>query len=252
MSRLWESCQGTRHTHPLALSATRVVESQEQVATLGLVDSIEEQLVLESLLETSKPPLPDTTTRHHYLLSTPFRYPPLPYGSRFVSRLYSGLFYASLTESTALAETAYYRFVFWNGMVTPPPSGRLTTEHTTFSVKVKCDQGVHLEAPPFQQHTDSISHPSDYRVSQSLGDAMRDAQVDAFTYISARDPDRGINLGCFSLASIASRTPNNLSTWTCMTHASQVSFLKTHEQTIHLQFPIEYFLIDGRLATPAC
>jgi hypothetical protein len=38
----------------------RLVENQEQVATLGYVDTLEEQAVLEELLETSKPDYPDT------------------------------------------------------------------------------------------------------------------------------------------------------------------------------------------------
>ena len=58
----------------------------------------------------------------HYLLATPFRYPPLPYGSRFGSRFEPSLFYGARSASTALAESAYYRFVFWSGMATPPPA----------------------------------------------------------------------------------------------------------------------------------
>ena len=51
------------------------------IATRKLVDSLAEQELLEKLLEGAKPPAPGA--RVHYLLSTPFRYPPLPHGSRF-------------------------------------------------------------------------------------------------------------------------------------------------------------------------
>jgi hypothetical protein len=229
-----------------------MVESQEQVATLTLVDTLDEQQVLEALLEETKPPLPGTGTTQHYLLTTPFRYPPLPWGSRFGSRLRNGIFYASLSETTALAETAYYRFVFWHGMSQPPPNGRLTTEHTQFSVKIRSPQGLRLDEFPFSEHTDQISHPCDFRTSQALGDAMRDNGVAAFTYVSARDPDHGINCGCFSPAAIASKKPSNVSTWTCVTNAKHVSFLKSHAQATAMAFSLESFLVDGQLASPPC
>ena len=56
----------------------RLVESQEQVATNSLVRTLAEQALLEDLIEASKPPLPATGHGLHYLLATPFRYPPLP------------------------------------------------------------------------------------------------------------------------------------------------------------------------------
>jgi hypothetical protein len=216
------------------------------------VDSVDEQVVLESLLEDAKPPLPDGSTPYHYLISTPFRYPPILNGSRFGSRLYRGIFYASLEEQTALAETAYYRFVFWDGMVTPPPGGRLTTEHTTFSVKVRSQRGVRLEEPPFQQYVGQISHPADYQASQMLGNAMRESEIDAFTYISARNPSKGLNLGCFKINAIASKAPLSTASWTCITMENEVAFLKTHAPAAtHMKFPLEQFLYEEKLPLPA-
>ena len=62
----------------------RGVEAQHLVATMRLVDSLDEQAELERILEASKPPLPPlrrvagparTAARpQHYLLNTPFRY----------------------------------------------------------------------------------------------------------------------------------------------------------------------------------
>ena len=52
----------------------RGVEAQHRVATMKLVDTLEEQAELERLLEDSKPPLPRGTASLHYLLMTPFRY----------------------------------------------------------------------------------------------------------------------------------------------------------------------------------
>lgn len=44
------------------------------MATMRLVDTREEQLLLEQLLEASKPPLPPEAAGAHYLLFMPFRY----------------------------------------------------------------------------------------------------------------------------------------------------------------------------------
>jgi hypothetical protein len=42
--------------HPLAGTCWRLVEAQHLISTLKLVDSVDEQLVLEDLIESSKPP----------------------------------------------------------------------------------------------------------------------------------------------------------------------------------------------------
>ena len=61
----------------------RMVESQHIAATMKLVDNRDEQDLLESLLESSKPTRPDDSTDLDYLLATPFRYNPKRGGSRF-------------------------------------------------------------------------------------------------------------------------------------------------------------------------
>ena len=62
----------------------RVVESQHRVSTMKLVDTLEEQELLEVLIEETKPQVPPECRRLHYLLFTPFLYgAPYPAGSRF-------------------------------------------------------------------------------------------------------------------------------------------------------------------------
>lgn len=61
----------------------RMVESQSRVATLKLVDTLDEQAILEAELESSKPLIPAACADLDYLLATPFRYAPYPHGSRF-------------------------------------------------------------------------------------------------------------------------------------------------------------------------
>ena len=85
-AELWRECRGEQAIAPLRGKLVRLVESQEQVATLQLVDTLEEQALLEELIETSKPHLPPSSETLHYLLKTPFRYPPLRWGSRFGRR----------------------------------------------------------------------------------------------------------------------------------------------------------------------
>ncbi|MBL1294479.1 MAG: RES domain-containing protein, partial [Thiotrichales bacterium] len=58
----------------MAGDAWRVVEHQYTVSTRKLVDTKDEQSILEDILEASKPPYPKATEKLHYLLKTPFRY----------------------------------------------------------------------------------------------------------------------------------------------------------------------------------
>ena len=71
-----------RATDLLGLAAWRGVQAQHVVSTMRLVDTPEEQVELERLLEGSKPPLPTMKAPKHYLLSTPIRYRP-QHASRF-------------------------------------------------------------------------------------------------------------------------------------------------------------------------
>ncbi|WP_049311070.1 RES family NAD+ phosphorylase, partial [Pseudomonas aeruginosa] len=180
MSEIWRQCKGERHVRPLQGRLVRLVESQEQVATLQLVDTLEEQALLEELLESSKPPVPADAEPLHYLLKTPFRYPPLRWGSRFGRRHEPSLFYAALKLETAMAESAYYRCVLWSGMAVPPPSGRILSEHASFEAGWKVERGIRLQAPPFSDHEAALTDIADYRAPQELGSAMRSAGVQAF------------------------------------------------------------------------
>jgi hypothetical protein len=54
------------------------------VSTLKLIDTLEEQVLVEQLIDESKPAVPRECSHLHYFLSTPFRYgAPYPTGSRF-------------------------------------------------------------------------------------------------------------------------------------------------------------------------
>lgn len=246
---LWGACQGGVAPGPLAGELVRVVESQEQVATNALVETLAEQAQLEALLEAAKPARPPGTEGLHYLLATPFRYPPLRHGSRFGSRFEPSLFYGAHTLQTALAETAYYRLLFWTGMQDPPPSGRLVTEHTAFGASYRSERGLRLQDPPCDRFRERLADPASYADTQPLGRALRAAGVQAFEYVSARDPQGGINVALFTPAAFAVARPTHQQAWLCETRAGSVSFLGAEGGV--LRYPLAQFLVDGVLPRPA-
>src|SRR5438067_1217618 len=151
---IWTRCAGTSELRALRLSPWRAVEAQHQVSTRKLVDTAEEQMLLEELIDRAKPP-DMTRGKLHYLLATPFRYPPLRHGSRFGRRHERGIWYGSETRRTMFAEVAYYRFVFLAG--TRADLGALTTQLTAFTVRAHSARGIDLVSAPFDAHRRTIS-----------------------------------------------------------------------------------------------
>jgi hypothetical protein len=248
-SSIWTQCAGASRLAPLALSPWRVVEAQHLVSTRKLVDSADEQAVLEQLIEASKPSDP-TRGRHLVLLSTPFRYPPLRHGSRFGARHERGLWYGSEDQRTLFAEAAYYRLVFLEG--TRADLGIVTTWHTAFTVSSKTDRGIDLTAKPFDRHRPAISSSSSYDASQGLGRAMREGGVEMFRWHSARDAQGGVNVGIFTPAVFRAAKPRDLETWHAAATRDRVEFVRRDwsDAQIHA-FPRGQFLVDGRLPAPA-
>src|SRR5690606_20209460 len=121
---------------------------------MRLVDSLEEQARLERLLEGSKPPVPQAAARLHYLLATPFRYPPrFPGGSRFRSPTDPGVFYGAAEVRTACAELGYWRWRFL--MDSPALASLAPVPHTLFACRV-AGRTIDLRAPPSVQPECSV------------------------------------------------------------------------------------------------
>jgi hypothetical protein len=143
-SDIWTQCAGRSEVRPLKLTPWRVVESQHQVSTRKLVDTLEEQALLEELIDSAKPR--DTTNgRLHYLLSTPFRYPPLPYGSRFgaVANAASGT-----AQRTSRPRWRRWRITGCSSLTAP--RRRWTTSPSSsrrFALSARTKRGVDLVAP---------------------------------------------------------------------------------------------------------
>ena len=247
---IWTACQEDLSIVAIKGELIRIVESQEQVATNSLVDNLAEQALLDDMLEQSKPPFRPGTESLHYLLATPFRYPPLAHGSRFGSRFEPSLFYGAQNLTTALAETAYYRFVFWSGMRVPPPSSKFLTQHTVFAANYGTDTGLQLQEPPFAAYEKQITAPNDYPVTQALGSSMREHGVAGFEYVSARDRDKGINVALFTPDALNSNEPLHQQSWLCETQAESVNFTQANEPHV-FQFTIESYTVNGQLPQPA-
>lgn len=225
----------------------RLVENQEQKVTVALVDDLAEHEVLEQLIEDSKPPPAPGTARFDYLLRAPWRYPPLPWGSRFGRRWEPGIFYGSLSEEALLAEAAYYRLVFLEGMETPF-ADRVISQHTRFEARYQTERGRRLDAPPCARHESVLRHPAEYGPCQALGTVLREAGTAAFTYVSARAPGRECNIALLQPAALRSRRHRNPVNGLCETRPDGVQFRFGRRVVGYAR---EQFLVDGRLPQPA-
>jgi hypothetical protein len=165
----------------------RAVEAQHIASTLRLVDSVEEQLLLERLLDASKPPLPAAAEELHYLLGTPFRYVS-PIGSRFRAAAHAGIWYGAEAQRTACAELGYWRWRFLmdsDALQTLGPSPQ-----TVFRAGID-GRLVDLTEAPFKRARAQWTDPDDYAPSQAFAGVAREADVDAIRYESVRDPKHG-------------------------------------------------------------
>jgi hypothetical protein len=248
-SSIWTECAGDSELRELRLTPWRAVEAQHLVSTRKLVDTLEEQELLEELIDRAKP-LATTRPTLHYLLSTPFRYPPLRHGSRFGTRRERGIWYGSETRQTMFAEVAYYRLLFLEG--TRAELGGVITQLTAFTVRVRTERGVDLTIPPFDARRTEISSPVDYSATQALGSAMRKAGVELFRYPSARDRNGGVNIGVLSPGAFGSARPRAFETWHCTATRDRVELLKRdYFERSTFAFPRDQFLVNGRIPAPA-
>ncbi len=174
----------------LALPLWRAVEAQHVVATRPLVDSQAEQELLESLLDAAKPPMPAACAGLDYLLSTPFRYPPSHYGSRFRSYTDPGVWYGAEQVRTSCAEVGYWR---WRFVADSRGIDRLDgVPHTVFQTVAK-GSAIDLRNKPFSRHRGAWSDPVEYGPCQAVARTVRDAKVPIIRYASVRDPEHA---GC--------------------------------------------------------
>jgi hypothetical protein len=225
LSEIWDAVGGTKTVHPINGKGFRLVESQEEIATTEIVSDLHKQALLEEMKEVlSKPDCYPGTEHLHYLLFTPFRYPPLKYGSRFGSRSEPSLFYGGTTEYVTLCESAYYRLFFYHDMEQPPSSQILKTQHTIFSFNYQTDLGIQLQNPPFNKYEKELRNPKEYSATQELGSAMRSDGIKGFEYSSARDQEGGISVALFDATPLTDNEPRNQTPCLCQTGPEKVIF----------------------------
>lgn len=226
----------------------RLVEAQHRVSTLKLVDSLEEQALLEGLLEESKPVLPPECAGLDYLLATPFRYGAIyPHGSRFrrAGRTL-GVYYAAEAITTALAEMAFYRLLFYaDSTATPFPAN--AADYTVFSASIKTEGAIDLTKPPLDRDRGHWSHPTDYSACQALADAARPVGIEVIRYRSVRDPDGGANVALLAASAFAEPRPLERQTWRIRISALGVQALCDFP-TMRVEFARADFGNDPRLA----
>lgn len=208
----------------------RGVEAQHRVATMRLVDDLEEQAVLEQLLEASKPALPPGAGTD-YLLFTPFRYVS-EWPSRFRRPHEPGAWYAADEPATVAAEIAYWRWRFLvdsDGLRDQQVLAELTFFRATFT-------GLELDLtqPPWNEQRAAWRHPMDYSQCHALATHVRALAppVQAIRYESARR-EGGLCQVVFDVATLRRPRPGVQQTWTCKTTAHRV--LLSHDSE-RLQF----------------
>lgn len=163
----------------------RVVEAQHIASTMKLVDHFDEQEILESLLEQSKPQVPHLARGLDYLLATPFRYNPKRGGSRFRSEIDPGVFYGAESIRTAGAELGYWRWKFLKDAVDLVSLGPVA--HTIFSCKPTC-QAVDLRQKPFSRDEAIWQDANQYLGTQEFARSARKTKIQSIVYQSIRDP----------------------------------------------------------------
>jgi hypothetical protein len=200
------------------------VEAQHVVATMALVDTLDEQLILERLLDAAKPPLPAGAGKLDYLLFTPFRYAPPPGGSRFRGPNDAGVFYGADEIRTACAELGYWR---WRHLLdTPALSAMPVRPQTVFRARLDTT-AVDLRRPPFDRDRAIWTSPAEYGGCQRFGVAAREAAIGAIRYESVRDPQHAGCCAVLTWRAFARPSPADPQTWMLAVTRDRVVWRRT-------------------------
>jgi hypothetical protein len=246
-STTWTPAAVASEARPYRGRVWRSVEAQHAAATMKITRSLEEQRVIEDIIESVKPPLPQGLERLHYLLATPFRYRPYPMGSRFRRRGDPrGVFYAAERGRTALAERAFYLLLNLAESIADR-APRWAGPITLFSVPVAAERTADLTAAPLDRDRASWIHPFYHGPCQAFADTARDAGVMAIRYESVRDPEQGANLALLTPQGFAASRPDRAQTWQLAADAQGVRAVEELTRQ-SLAFPRATFAADPRLA----
>ena len=193
----------------------RVIEAQSRVATMGIVDTIDEQAVLERALEETKPPLPAACRHLNYQFRSPFRYGKYPRASRFRRAGRSlGVWYGSEEPLTAVCESIWGALRFYAASpATPMP--RRPVEHSAVQADVRVARAVDLTAPEMASEG-RWTDPNDYTECLAFADRVRAEGGSAIRYASVRHPDHWPNVAVLGCEAFAQPDPIGRQTWHIM------------------------------------
>lgn len=185
---------------------------------MRLVDTTDEQALLEDILEQSKPRLPANAAKLHYLLATPFRYRPRE-GSRFRAPFESGVWYGAEALRTSLAEKSYWRLRFL--LDSPGTPDLRPVPHTAFRATAvgRC---IDLTVAPFASERARWAHRSSYTATQQLAALAREAQICIIRYESVRDPEHGACAAVLTPTAFSRAKPKKQETWFIVTSRARV------------------------------
>lgn len=208
----------------------RIVEAQHVASTMKIVDSREEQDLLEALLEGSKPAPPADARELDYLLASPFRYSPARGGSRFRAATDPGVFYGAGAVRTACAELGYWR---WRFLLDAPALERLEpVAHTAFRTRI-ATTAVDLREPPLARDAAAWTHPSDYQATQALARQAREAAIGAILYTSVRAPTAAWCAAILTPEAFARPAPEQpTQTWWLAVRPDEVQWRRDRESVV--------------------
>jgi len=223
-SRTWTTRAVASEARAARFELWRAVEAQHLAATMVLVDTLDEQQTLERLLDEGKPPVPAEARGLHWLLFTPFRYPPPPGGSRFRGPNDIGVFYGADEIRTACAELGYWR---WRHLRESPALDAMPLRPQTVFRTAVAAAAVDLRQPPFAAARAQWTDPDDYGACQALARTARDAAVGAIRYESVRDPQRGGCAAVLAPRAFARGSPLEQQTWMLSVARERVVWQRT-------------------------
>jgi hypothetical protein len=123
-----------------------------------------------------------------------------------------GVFYASETPQTAVAEMAFYRLLFFaDSPNTPWPAN--PAEYTAFSAEYGTKKAIDLTKGKYGTDRTKWMHVTDYSHCQALAEAARKAKIEVIRYASVRDPGQGMNFALLTCRAFARPKPIDQQTW---------------------------------------